>query len=108
MNDAADREVEAAAPGYLALKQTDTARAGRGGSNAYGFAHNSVGGIISRNFGFDVREIRCGAMKVMVSYNYNDKNCGSQETLPENPHGEWRGLTTQCTTHTVHLPSVHC
>ena len=38
----------------------------------YGLVHNVVGSVISKNWGFDLREIDCGSTKVMVSYNHND------------------------------------
>ena len=65
------------------------ARAYRRGSNQHGIVHNMLGGVISKNWGFDVRSIDAAGMKVMISYNLNDHQVGSKELLPENPHGQW-------------------
>ena len=88
-DDEDTKRTEAKVPGSTALTHEDMRRASRRGINSHGIAHNSVGGVISKNWGFDVRDIDCSAMKVMISYNLNDRNCGSKELLPANPHGEF-------------------
>ena len=80
---------EAAAPGSTAVFHRDLKRASRNGRNTYGIVHNAVGSLISKDWGFDAREIPAQKMKVMVSYNHNDTQCGSKELLPRNPHGQW-------------------
>ena len=55
-------------------------RSARGGSTVWGLVHNAVGGVISKNWGFDVREVATG--KVMVSYNEGDPKCPPA-------HAEW-------------------
>ena len=74
-------------PGSAAVTHADIVRASRRGANTHGFVHNVVGGVISRNWGFDLRDIDSSATKVMISYNLNDTQCGSKELLPKNPHG---------------------
>ena len=88
-DDEETKKAEKAAPGSTAVQHKDMARCARGGTNSYGIVHNAVGGVISRNWGFDVREIDCAKYKVVVSYNLNDTQVGSKELLPQNPHGAW-------------------
>ena len=67
----------------------DLARAFRDVQNTFGLVHNSVGGLISKNWGFDVRGIDASKTNVMISYNIGDTQVAPRETLPKNPHGEW-------------------
>ena len=88
-DDEETKKCETEAPGSTAVQHRDMSRCSRGGINSHGIVYNTVGGLISRNWGFDLREIKCDAMKVLISYNLNDKQCGSTELLPQNPHGQW-------------------
>ena len=81
--------MEQAAPGSSAVLHKDITRASRRGLNTFGLAHNAVGGVISKNWGFDVKEVKAEKTKVMVSYNIGDTQTAPEETLPKNPHSEW-------------------
>jgi hypothetical protein len=89
LDDETTKATEEAAPGSTRVTHYDMARCYRHGANSHGIVHNMVGGLISKNWGFDVRSVDAAKMKVMVSYNLNDQNVGAKELLPENPHGEW-------------------
>ena len=70
-NDAFTKGQEEAQPGATRLQMRDMLRASRNGANAWGLVHNLVGGVISKNWGFDVREVTA-PKKVMISYNEGD------------------------------------
>eukprot|EP00605_Chrysophyceae_sp_TOSAG23-4_P001534 GSChrysophyteH1.ASY1.ANO1.1682.1 assembled CDS len=89
MDDAETTAMEAAAPGSTAKLHYDIRRAARNGKNTFGLAHNTVGSLISKNWGFDVKEVKGANTKVMISYNIGDTQVAPAETLPKNPHGEW-------------------
>ena len=89
LDDETTKATELAAPGSTKVTHYDMARAYRHGSNSHGIVHNMLGGVISKNWGFDIRNIDAAQMKVMVSYNLGDHNTGAKELLPENPHGQW-------------------
>jgi len=67
LNDDGTKTQGGAAPGSTATMLRDIRRAAREGHNAFGWVHNSVGGLISKNWGFGVREIMVPKTKVVVS-----------------------------------------
>ena len=73
LDDAEDKALETAAPGYLEVFHRDVLRCSRGGSTAWGLVHNFVGGVITKNWGFDLKTV--SVPKVMISYNEGDPKC---------------------------------
>ena len=61
------------------MKNRDVLRATRGGSTAWGIVHNVVGGVISKNWGFDLKTV--SVLKVMISYNEGDPKCPPAHAL---------------------------
>ena len=89
LDDSETKAMEAAAPGSTVTLHRDISRAMRHGQNTFGMVHNAVGGLITKNWGFDVKDVKAPKTKVMISYNVGDTQCAPAETLPKNPHGEW-------------------
>ena len=71
--DEGTKKTEAEAPGFYDNFVKDVRRCGWDGANAYGVAHNIAGGLISRNWGFDLKELKTKA--VMISYCEGDLQC---------------------------------
>ena len=65
-------KMEQAAPGSTAELHRDIIRAFRNGKNTFGVAHNVVGGLIGKNWGFDVQALKAAKTKVIISYNIGD------------------------------------
>lgn len=89
LDDEETVHMEEAAPGSTVSIHRDISRAFRNGKNTFGVVHNSAGGLISKNWGFDLKELKVPKTKVMISYNIGDTQVAPAETLPENPHGKW-------------------
>jgi len=90
-DDEETKKTEVAAPGSTSVQHKDMKRASRNGKNTWGWLQNMVGSLISKNWGFDVRDIAASEMKVMVSYNLNDQQVGSKDPDKKwkNYGGEW-------------------
>jgi len=85
-------QMEYAAPESKVTMHRDIYRAYRNGKNTYGVIHNIVGGgLISKNWGFDLKELKVPKTKVMISYNIGDTQEAPEEaeTLPEYLQGKW-------------------